>query len=149
MGPRSFQIQIRDLKIWSALTKMGVPYNFCFMKFSPNWTVETAEAPQTPFRAPLTLGVGAWGRIPAMNLSAIEEYPHAKLHWDRLSGLDFYTGYTRTHTHTHTHIRTRTRTSTNTHWLLYIRYFNKKNLRWKVVVAALVVPTTGGLMSKV
>ncbi len=42
-------------------TSIGVPYNFCFIKFSPNQTVEAAEAHLTLFRAPLTPGVGVWG----------------------------------------------------------------------------------------
>ena len=58
MGPRFFQNQIRGLKMCSAPTKMGVSYNFCFIKFSPNRTVEAAEARQTPFRAPWHWGLG-------------------------------------------------------------------------------------------
>ncbi len=96
IGPRSFRIQITDLKMWSASTKIGAPYNFSFIKFSPNWTVEAAEARQTLFRAPRTPGVGVWGWIPATNLSSSEEYPDAKFHWDRSSGLDFYSGHTHT-----------------------------------------------------
>ncbi len=105
MGPRSFGIQITDLKMWPAPTKTGVPYNFCFIKFSPNRTFEAAEAHPTLFRAPLILGVGVWGQIPAMNLPPIVEYTHAKFYWDWSSGLDFYCR----------HIR-------QTHWLLYIRF---------------------------
>ncbi len=58
MGPRSFQIQIRDQKMWSVPTKTGMPYNFCFIKFLQSQTVETAEAGQTLFRAPWHWG---WG----------------------------------------------------------------------------------------
>jgi hypothetical protein len=61
-------------------TKTGMPYNFCFIKFSPSQMVEAAEAGQTPLRASLTLGVRVWGCNPATNLSCIEEYPHAKFH---------------------------------------------------------------------
>jgi hypothetical protein len=61
-------------------TKTGAPYNFCFIKFSPNQMVEAAEARQTMFRAFLTLGVGVWSRIPGTNLPPIEEYTHAKFH---------------------------------------------------------------------
>ena len=50
-------------------TKTGMPYNFCFIKFSPSQMVEAAEACQTPFRASLTLGVRVWGCNPATNLS--------------------------------------------------------------------------------
>jgi hypothetical protein len=77
MGPRSFWIQITDPKMWPAPTKTGAPYNFCFKKLSPNWTVEAAEARQALFRAPLTPGVGVGGQIPATNLPPIEEYTHA------------------------------------------------------------------------
>ncbi len=89
--------------------KTGVPYNFCFIKFSPNQTDEAAEAHQTLFRPPLTPGVGVCRRIPATNLSPIEKYPHAKFHWDRSRGLDFYSRHT------------------PTHWLLYIRC-------WKIII---------------
>jgi hypothetical protein len=58
--------------------------------------VEAAEACQTLFRAPLTPGVEVWGWILATNLSPIEEYPHAKFHWDWSIGLDFYSRYTDT-----------------------------------------------------
>ncbi len=95
---RSFRIQITHPTMWSAPTKVGAPYNFGFIKFSPNTTVEAAEPCKTLFRDPLTQGVWVWGQIPAMNLSPIEEYPHAKSHWDWSSGLDFYSGHTR-HTH--------------------------------------------------
>jgi hypothetical protein len=60
--------------------------------------VEAEEAGQTLFWAPLTPGVGVWGCNPAMKISCIEEYLHAKFHQDWCSGLDFYRGYTRTHT---------------------------------------------------
>ncbi len=96
--------EIMNPKMWPAPTKTGAPYNFCFIKFSPNRMVEAAEARQTMFMAPLTLGVGVWGRIPATNLPPIQEYTHAKFHWDWSSGLDFYSGHT-----------------WQTHWLLYIR----------------------------
>jgi hypothetical protein len=52
-----------------------MPYNFCFIKFSPNQTVEAAEGGQTLFRGPLTLGDRVWGCSPAMNLPRIEDYP--------------------------------------------------------------------------
>jgi hypothetical protein len=103
MGPMSFRIQIMDPKMWPASTKTGVPYNFCFIKFLPNRMAEATEARQILFRAPLTPGVGVWSRILAMNLLPIEEYTHAKFHWDWSSGLDFYSGHTQ-----------------HTHWLLYI-----------------------------
>jgi hypothetical protein len=74
-----------------------MPYNFCFIKFSPSQTVKAAEAGQTLFRAPLTQGFRVWGCNPSMNLSRIEEYPHAKFHRDLSSGLDFYSRYTHTH----------------------------------------------------
>jgi hypothetical protein len=41
-----------------APTKTGMPYNFCFIKFSPSQTVEAAEAGQTLFRAPKPGGMG-------------------------------------------------------------------------------------------
>jgi hypothetical protein len=97
MGPRAFQIQIRDVKMLSDPTKTGMHYNFCFIKFSPSQTVEAAEEGQTPFRVPLTLVFRVWSCNPAMNLSHIEEYPHAKSHRDQSSGLDFYSRYTHTH----------------------------------------------------
>ncbi len=61
-------------------TKTDLHYIFCFIKFSPSCTVEAVDACQIPFRALLTRGVGVWGPIPAMSLSPIEEYPHAKFH---------------------------------------------------------------------
>ncbi len=106
MGHRSFRIQIMDLKMWCAPTKTGMPYNFCFIKFSPSQMVESAEAGQMLFRAPLTLGVRVWVCNSATNLSRIEEYPNAKFHHDWSSGLDFYSRYTQTYTHTHTHTHT-------------------------------------------
>ncbi len=106
VGPRSFQIRIRDPKMWSTPTKIGASYNVCLIKCSPNYMVEAAEALQALFRAPLW-GVRLWGQIPVKNLSPIEEYPYAKFHWDWSSALDFYSRYTRTYTHTH--------------WLLIIR----------------------------
>jgi hypothetical protein len=60
--------------------------------------VEAAEAGQIPFRA-LDPGVGVWGYNPALNLSRIEEYPHAKYHQDQSSGLDFCSRYTHIHTY--------------------------------------------------
>jgi hypothetical protein len=42
--------------------------------------VEAVDAPQTMFRAPLTLGVGVQGRHLAKNLSAIKIYSYAKFH---------------------------------------------------------------------
>jgi hypothetical protein len=39
-------------KICSAPTKTDLPYNFCFIKFSPSDTVEAVDALQTLFRAP-------------------------------------------------------------------------------------------------
>ena len=53
--------------------KTGVPYNVCFIKFSPSQMVEAAEAGHTLFRTPMTR---VWGCNPAMNLSCVEEYPH-------------------------------------------------------------------------
>jgi hypothetical protein len=78
---------------------------------------EAAGAGQTLFRAPLTPGAGLWGYNPATNLSFIEEYPHAKFHLEKSSGLDFYGRYTHTHTHTHTHTQTNkhAHTQTNKH----------------------------------
>jgi hypothetical protein len=52
MGPRSLQIQITGPQICSAPTKTDLPYNFCFIKFSPSGTVEAVDALQTLFRAP-------------------------------------------------------------------------------------------------
>ncbi len=63
MGPRSFQIQITGPKMWSAPTKTGLPYNFCFIKFLPSCKVEAEDAPQTLFRAPLTLGAWLQGQL--------------------------------------------------------------------------------------
>jgi hypothetical protein len=60
--------EIMDPKMWPVPTKTGAPDNFCFIKFSPDWMIEAAEAHQTLFRAPLTPGVGVWGQIPAMSL---------------------------------------------------------------------------------
>jgi hypothetical protein len=51
-GPRSFQIRIMGPKICSAPTKTDLPYNFCFIKFSPSGTVEAVDALQTLYRAP-------------------------------------------------------------------------------------------------
>ncbi len=101
-GPSWYRLQI--WKCDPHTPKTGVLYNFCFIKFSPNQIVEAAEARQTTIRASLTPGVGVSGQIPATNLSPFEEYPFAKFHSDRCSGLNLYTWYT------------------NTHWLLYIRF---------------------------
>ncbi len=60
MGPRSFQIQIRGPKTWSAPTKTGLAYNFCFIKYSSSCIVEAVDALQTLFRAP-----GPWFRVRA------------------------------------------------------------------------------------
>jgi len=46
-------------KTYSTPTKTGLPYNFCFIKFSPGCTVEAVDAPQTLFRSPLTHGLGS------------------------------------------------------------------------------------------
>jgi hypothetical protein len=102
--PRSFWIQITEATMWSAPTETGMPYNFCFIKFSPSQMVEATEAGQTPIRASLTLGVGVWGWKPAMNPALrsihipnfIEICPMA---WISLAD-------THTHTQTHTHTLT-------------------------------------------
>ena len=52
--------------------------------------VEAVDAPQTLFRAPLTLGVGVQGRNLSKNLSGIKIYSYAKFHPDWSDGLDFY-----------------------------------------------------------
>jgi hypothetical protein len=52
--------------------------------------VEAVDAPQTLFRAPLTLGVGVQGWNLAKNLSAIKIYSYAKFYWDWSNSLDFY-----------------------------------------------------------
>jgi hypothetical protein len=46
-------------KTYSTVTKTVLPYNFCFIKFSPSCTVEAVDAPQTLFSAPLTPGLGS------------------------------------------------------------------------------------------
>jgi hypothetical protein len=51
MGPRSFKIQITDPKTWSAHTKIGLAYNFCFIKFLLGCPVEAVDAPQNLFMA--------------------------------------------------------------------------------------------------
>ena len=40
------------------LTKLGVPCNFCSIKFSPKCTPEAPEAPCTPFMHPVPAGLG-------------------------------------------------------------------------------------------
>ena len=56
VGPRSIKIQIAEPKTWSAPTKTGLAYNFCFIKFLPSCTVEAVDAPQNLFRSPLIPG---------------------------------------------------------------------------------------------
>ncbi len=89
-GPRYFQIWIMGPKIRSTPTKMVLPYNFGFIKKFPSLTVEAVDAPQTLFRAPLTLGVGVQGGNHFKNLFAIKIYTYAKFHPDWSVGLDFY-----------------------------------------------------------
>jgi hypothetical protein len=60
-----------------------MPYNFCLIMFSPSQTVEAAEAGQTLFLVPLTLGVRVWGCNLTTKLSRIKEYPHAKFQRDQ------------------------------------------------------------------
>ena len=55
-GPKSIKIQIAEPKTWSAPTKTGLAYNFCFIKFLPSCTVEAVDAPQNLFRSPLIPG---------------------------------------------------------------------------------------------
>ncbi len=69
---------------------MVLPYNYGFIKKFPSLTVEAIDAPQTLFRAPLTLGVGVQGQNHFKNLFAIEIYSYAKFHPDWSCGLDFY-----------------------------------------------------------
>jgi hypothetical protein len=69
---------------------MVLPYNFGFIKKIPSLTVEAIDAPQTLFRAPLTLGVGVQGQNHFKNLFAIKIYSYAKFHPDWSSSLDFY-----------------------------------------------------------
>ena len=78
-------------------TKIGMPYS---MKFFQNCTVEAAEAPWTPFRTPLTPGVGVQAQNPAKNLPIIQKYSLAKFQKDWSNSLDFYRGHTHTHTQT-------------------------------------------------
>ncbi len=112
-------------------TKIGVPYNFCFIKFSPNWTVEAAEAPQPHLGPPWPWGLGYGVKSQLLIFHPLRSIPMPnciEIGWVVwISIPDIHT-----HTHTHTHTRTRTRTSTNTHWLLYIRYFNKKTYAGKL-----------------
>ena len=49
-GPGPSRSGLRAQKICSAPTKTDLPYNFCFIKFSPSGTVEAVL--QTLFRAP-------------------------------------------------------------------------------------------------
>ncbi len=102
MGPRSFQFQITDPKMWSAPTKTEVPYNFYAIKFSPSsQTVEAAEAGQTPFRTPRTPEVER--TFPALRSNSVSNFTKSgPLVW--ISIADIHTQ------HTHTH------------WLLYIRF---------------------------
>jgi len=95
MGPRSFQIQITDPKMWCAPTKTGVPYNFCLIKFSPIQMFEAAEAGHTLLRtpAPWTLGV----ETQLWTFPVLRSIPEPNFS----SGLDFYRGYSHTRTHTH------------------------------------------------
>jgi hypothetical protein len=71
MGPSSFQIQIMGLKTHSTATKTGLPYNFCFIKFSPSCTVEAVDAPQNLFRAPLTPGLGSGVGLGGLDLTKL------------------------------------------------------------------------------
>ncbi len=73
-----------------APTKTDLPYNFCFITFMPSCTVEAVDAPQTLFRASLTLGVGVQGQNLAKNLPFINIYSYAKFHQVWPDGLDFY-----------------------------------------------------------
>jgi hypothetical protein len=63
-------------------TKTAAPFNFGFIKFSPNRSVEAAEACKTLFRAALAVAYGGMGM--GSNISyepfPIEVYLHAKFH---------------------------------------------------------------------
>ena len=56
-GSRSFQIRIWGPIGWPTPTQLGVPCNFCLIKYPPK---RTPEAPE-PHWAPWTPGVRVWG----------------------------------------------------------------------------------------
>ncbi len=68
---------------------MVLPYNFCLIEILPSLTVVAVDAPQTLFRAPLTLGVGVQSQNHFKNLFAIKIYSYVKFHPDWSDGLDF------------------------------------------------------------
>ena len=62
-GPRSFQIWIWHPKNWPNPTGLGVPSNFCFIKFLPKCITEAPE----PHRPPWTQGQGRGCRTSLSN----------------------------------------------------------------------------------
>ena len=70
---------IRLAKRWPAPTKLGVPYNFCLIKFSPKRTVEAAEAPHTPFTHPVPGGWGYWVETPPQEPSPPQGPPTCQI----------------------------------------------------------------------
>ncbi len=58
-GPRSFKIQITGQKTWSAHSKTGLAYKFCFIKLLTSCTVEATDSPQSLFGALLAPGLGS------------------------------------------------------------------------------------------
>ena len=75
-----------------------MPYNFCFVKFSPKRTVEAPEAPRTPFPHPIPGGGGYRVESPPKNLPPLEDHLRAKFRPDPSSRLDFYREHTDTQT---------------------------------------------------
>ena len=63
-GPRSFQIWIWHPKKCPTPTVLGVPSNFCFIKFLPKSTPEAPEPHRAPFWPPLRLRVRVEGVQP-------------------------------------------------------------------------------------
>ena len=99
MVPRFFQIRIWDPKSWPTPTKLGVPCNFCFIKFSPKYMVEAPEAPWTSFTHPIPKGWGYQVETPSRTFPPLEDHLRAKFHPDPSRGLDFYREQTNIHTH--------------------------------------------------
>ncbi len=56
-------------------TKTDLPYNFCFIKFSPSLTVAAVDALQTLFRAPPDPGVHPGGQNIAYDLALVKVRP--------------------------------------------------------------------------
>jgi hypothetical protein len=87
-GPSASRSRLWAKKIWSAPTKTGLLYNFCFIMFLPGHTIEAVDAPQIRFKAPLTPGLGYRVEIQLQTFPPSKYIPLPN-HQDQSSSSDF------------------------------------------------------------